>query len=314
MPIVSIIVPCHNRATFVRAAIDSICAQTLPEWELLLVDDGSVDDTFDALKSAAAQDARIRAFHRSHEGVGAARNFGVTQCAPDSRYLFFLDDDDELEPEALRRMSEYLDQHPEVGLLACQFQEIEVDGRKVGDRTRSRWKPSVLGVPRRLRATEYETPFVTFYCGTGQGPFAMYRRSVFQEVGGWETSFWPHEDTDMFCKMALRAKVHFLPDRLYRKRCHGSNVVQNYDRMMRAYQQFREKWYAYEPRSAEEAETVRDAAAFYRSSFRPFRDLRVGLRASLEFLRRPSMGRLRWAAHLFRSGMGDLIRYRIFKR
>jgi glycosyltransferase involved in cell wall biosynthesis len=314
MASVAVIVPCHNRSTFVRAAIDSIVQQTLGDWELILVDDGSQDDTFDVLANAAARDGRIRAFRRPHEGVGAARNFGASQCVPSTQYLFFLDDDDELEPGALATMSQYLERHPEVGLLGCQFQEITVDHKKVGSATRSRWVPSIFRIPRPLRPGEYETPFVTFYCGTGQGPFAMFRRCVFEKAGGWATEFWPHEDTDLFCKMALISKVHFLPERLYRKRVHGNNVVRDNERMTRAYRAFREKWDNYQPRNETEARIVREAAFFYRTSFKPCRHLRVGVKALLEFLRQPSLARLRWALHLFSSGIRELVQHRILAR
>jgi glycosyltransferase involved in cell wall biosynthesis len=308
---VSVIVPCHNRSEFIPATIESIVRQSLADWELILVDDGSEDDTFEILKNSAAGDPRIRAFRRDHEGVGAARNFGASQCSASSKYLFFLDDDDQLEPKALEQMSEYLDKHPEVGLVGCQFHEIGVDGHKIGAGNRSRWAPSTFGIPRPLRPNEYETPFATFYCATGQGPFALFRRSVFEKIGGWTTDFWPHEDTDIFCRMALLAKVHYLPDRLYRKRAHRSNVMKNTDRVMRAYDLFRRKWDNFQPRTKEEAATLRDAARFYRASFRPLRHLKVGTKALGEFVRSGDFGKLRWATTLFGCAIRDAIRYRI---
>jgi glycosyltransferase involved in cell wall biosynthesis len=308
---VSVIVPCHNRSELIPSTIESVVRQSLADWELILVDDGSEDNTFEILRSAATRDPRIRAFRREHEGVGAARNFGATQCAASSKYLFFLDDDDELEPPALQQMSEYLDNHPEVGLVGCQFHEIAVDGRHLGAGERSRWAPSTFGLPHSLRPNEYETPFAVFYCATGQGPFAMFRRSIFEEVGGWTTDFWPHEDTDLFCRMALIAKVHYLPDRLYRKRAHSSNVMKNADRVAHAYDLFRRKWDNFQPRTNEEAATLREAARFYRASFRPLRHLKVGTKALGEFVRSGDFGKLRWAAELFGCAIRDAIFYRV---
>jgi hypothetical protein len=92
-----------------------------------------------------------------------------------------------------------------------------------------------------MRDDEIETPFAVFFCGTGQGPFAMYRRSVYEQTTGWETAFWPHEDTDMFCQMPLQSKVHFLPDRLYLKRVHRAQGMYG-ARVQEAYGKFREKW------------------------------------------------------------------------
>jgi glycosyltransferase involved in cell wall biosynthesis len=311
MPLVSVIIASYNRADFVRAAIDSVRAQSLADWELILVDDGSTDETFTTLCRAAADDRRILAYRQQNAGIGAARNYGAAQCAPESRYLFFLDDDDALEPDALARMSAYLEQHPDVGLLACQYQRIDAAGRKYGRAKRSRWKPSFFGIPRPLLAAERETPFVTFYCGTGQGPFAMYRRSVFERAGGWETSLCAHVDTDLFCRMALLGKVHSLSDRFYLSRQHGSNISLDPERVAAAFRSFREKWAAYVPRNPSEAAVLRDAENFYRTSFSPLRDIKVGLLTLAHFLRRPSTSKLRSALRLFHSGLTDLVQHRV---
>jgi hypothetical protein len=138
----------------------------------------------------------------------------------------------------------------------------------------------------------------------------MFRKSVFEQTTGWTTEFWPHEDTDIFCQMALLGEVHYVPDRLYKKRSHSGNALLDSDRVMRAYAAFRAKWDRYEPRNPTEAQLLRDASRFYRGSFRPFRNIKVGTKAASEFLKTREIGKLTWALLLYRDAVRDIIRTR----
>ncbi len=170
---VSVIISCYNRSQYIRQTVTSILNQSLAQWQLVLVDDGSTDDTWEEIARLCALDARISGYQKLNGGTPAkTRNFGYSRCDPHSKYLFFLDDDDLLEPSALEKMSAYLDAHPEVGLLGCQFRNIDATGVELGPGKRDRWVPGRL-FPRRLQDHERATPFVSFYCATGQGPFAM---------------------------------------------------------------------------------------------------------------------------------------------
>lgn len=308
---ITVVTPCYNSRSFIADTVASVRSQDTSDWEYILVDDGSTDGTRDLLRKITNDDERIQMMEQSNAGTCRARNLGAEGASADAKYLLFLDHDDMLEPSALRVLSQHLDAHPDVGVAGCQFREINSDGAPGSLRTRSRWIPSVFGIPRPLRSTEYETPFATFYCATGQGPFAMFRRSIFLQVGGWTTEFWPHEDTDLFCKMSLLGKVHYLPDRLYRKRTHPGNALHDTERLMKAYGLFREKWDQFQPRNEMEARTLRDAARFYRASFRPLRHVKVGTKALGEFCRSRDPGKLRWALSLFGAAFRDAIRYRV---
>jgi glycosyltransferase involved in cell wall biosynthesis len=302
MSTVSLIVPCHNAANFLSATIDSVLDQEMSDWELILVDDGSCDATWEIISRYVRADSRIVGFQKSNEGTTKTRNWGFAKANSSSRYIFFLDHDDQLEPNALAQMSAYMDAHPDVGLVACQFQDISAAGCKLGTGKKSRWAPGMI-FPHKLRDNEVETPFVTFFCATGQGPFALYRRSVYVQTEGWETTFWPHEDTDMFCQMALLSKVHFLPDRLYLKRIHPTQGMNDGARVQRSYAAFRAKWDNRQPKNANEAALLQDAKRYYYSVHKPFRDLKVARAAFLSFFVRPSAGSLRWCVHLVASAL-----------
>lgn len=308
---ITVVTPCYNSRSFIADAVASVKSQDTADWNYVLVDDGSTDGTPDILLELSRTDPRIQIMSQANAGTCQARNLGASRARPDSQYLLFLDHDDMLEPNALRVLSDHLETHPDVCVAGCQFREINVDGAPGRVRTRSRWVPSVLGIPRPLRPSEYETPFATFYCATGQGPFAMFRRSIFEQAGGWTTEFWPHEDTDLFCKMALLGKIHYLPDRLYRKRAHAGNALNDTERLMSAYGLFRKKWDRFKPRNEAEAATLREAARFYRASFRPLRHIKVGSKAVGEFVRSRDPAKLRWALSLFGAALRDAIRYRM---
>lgn len=97
--LISIIMPVFNTAVYLEQAVSSILNQTYPHWELLVVDDGSVDDSWSILQKLSAKDNRIRIFHQKNSGVSAARNAGLKHVCGD--FLCLLDSDDWLPPQSL---------------------------------------------------------------------------------------------------------------------------------------------------------------------------------------------------------------------
>jgi glycosyltransferase involved in cell wall biosynthesis len=115
MPFFSIILPTFNRAHIVGRAIESILAQAFTDWELIVVDDGSRDNTFDIIRPFVLKDERIRYHFARNRGLAMARNTGIRMSY--GKYITFLDSDDEFLPEHLAIRSVYLMTHPEVELL-----------------------------------------------------------------------------------------------------------------------------------------------------------------------------------------------------
>ncbi|MCM1500956.1 MAG: glycosyltransferase family 2 protein [Clostridium sp.] len=99
---VSVIVPIYNSAATLRTCLDSILCQSFQEYEIILVDDGSEDGSFQVCQQYAKQDSRIRIFKKENGGVSSARNFGIEKAQGD--YLFFLDSDDYIPPQYLYSM------------------------------------------------------------------------------------------------------------------------------------------------------------------------------------------------------------------
>ena len=116
-PRVSVIMPAYNAAAFVRAAVDSILAQTFVDFELIILNDGSTDDTQDIIERY--DDNRIRLINKSNSGVAATLNLGLTEAQ--GEFIWRHDADDISLPEKLARQVTFLDSHPEFVLCATQI-------------------------------------------------------------------------------------------------------------------------------------------------------------------------------------------------
>src|SRR3712207_4601210 len=106
-PLVSIVIPCYNQAHFLGEAIESVLAQTYPHFEVVVVDDGSTDNT----EAVAARYPGVRCIRQENQGLAAARNTGIRRS--NGSYLVFLDADDRLLPNALEVGLKHLKEHPE---------------------------------------------------------------------------------------------------------------------------------------------------------------------------------------------------------
>ena len=128
-PYFSIVVPCYNRADILAETVAGILRQQDPDFELLLVDDGSRDDTLAVAQALARTDERIRVFTQPNAERGAARNHGLREAR--GRYVNFFDCDDEMYPNHLQVVRAYVVQHGEVELLHTGYEIISEDGRVV---------------------------------------------------------------------------------------------------------------------------------------------------------------------------------------
>jgi glycosyltransferase involved in cell wall biosynthesis len=120
MPTVSIVTPLYNKAAYIADTIGSVLSQTYPDWEMLVVDNGSTDGSWE--KAQAFQDSRIRFLQSPKQGPGAARNYGLTHAR--GEWIQFLDADDLLEPDYLEKQLAAAQQHPEAEIIACCWQEF----------------------------------------------------------------------------------------------------------------------------------------------------------------------------------------------
>lgn len=187
-PLVSVIVPAFNAAQQLRESLDSACAQTCSEIELVLVDDGSTDDTLEIARSFAP---RLRVLEQPRQGPGAARNAGILSThAP---YIAFLDADDLWDPSKLARQVAALEALPEAGLCCTDFSlSAEPETNRESRYARFDAIDGDDAFHRLLHANFLATSAV------------MLRRSTLAETGLFDGTLRGSEDLDLWLRMAHR--------------------------------------------------------------------------------------------------------------
>jgi glycosyltransferase involved in cell wall biosynthesis len=198
MPKVSVIIPTYNRRDFVREAIASVLAQSYRDFELLVVDDGSRDDT-----AAVVQEFEgVRSISQPNRGVSAARNYGV--ALSNGELLAFLDSDDLWQPRKLACQVAFFTAHPETRI--CQSEEIWL---RHGTRVNPHHKHRKTGGDIFVRSLEL--------CLVSPSA-VMLRRELFEQVGGFDESLPACEDYDLWLRIAATEPIHLLETPLVIKR------------------------------------------------------------------------------------------------
>ena len=195
MPRVSVIIPSFNCADFVAAAVESVLAQSIDDCEVVVVDDGSTDDTQITLQPYLSN-PRFRRVYQRNRGLPGARNSGVRLS--DSKYVAFLDADDQLRPDALRLMTEKLDEARSAWCL------VDIFKRKPGG--------------DEIRRTQI--PQGDLYYGILQDDFIrrgmFLRRDAFLFVGMYDEAMKYREDWDLNIRMfAARMPYSYIAEPLY---------------------------------------------------------------------------------------------------
>lgn len=182
-PIVSVIIPTYNRWPMVGSAVASVLAQSYRDFELIVVDDGSTDES---ARELAKFGAPVRYFHQVRRGVSAARNFGVRQCR--GRLIAFLDSDDLWRADKLRIQIGFMENFPAVRI--CQTDEVWIrNGARVNPKTKHR-KPSGDIFARSLELCLVSPSAV------------MMTRELFERCGGFDESLPVCEDYDLWLRIA----------------------------------------------------------------------------------------------------------------
>lgn len=196
MTAVSVIIPTYDRAVKIGRAISSVLQQSFPDYELLIVDDGSTDHTRSVLIQFGP---RIRLlFHDENKGVSAARNTGI--FASDAPLIAFLDSDDHWLPEKLSTQVRYFQEHPEA--VVCQTEELWVrNGRRVNP-MKKHLKPSGDIFEASLKLCLVSPSAV------------MLRRSLLNEVGLFDESLPACEDYDLWLRISCLHPVHLIREPL----------------------------------------------------------------------------------------------------
>lgn len=211
-PRFSILVPTFNQAHYLGQALDSLLAQTCGDFEALVVDDGSVDNTPQVLAAYAARDKRVRSFRRNNGGCGAALNTGLKQAR--GAWVGWLSSDDLFEPDKLAVHVQASLQHPEASFFHTHFYYLdEATGEKSSPDPWRSVPPAHFQVSRLLEGNYVH------------GNAVMVRKDVFDEAGYFDEGMRYGQDFDMWLRMSARYRSVYLEARTCVTRWHSGQTT-----------------------------------------------------------------------------------------
>lgn len=196
MPKVSIVLPCYNGAALLGEAITSCINQTYQDWELIIINDCSTDNTLEVANNFAAQDSRISVYtNEKNSKLPASLNNGFRKAT--GEYWTWTSDDNILHPDMLETMVTYLDKHEDVGFVASDEQFIDMDGKVLA----VRYLPDDLDLRLPLN------------CHIGAS--FMYRSDVAKQIGEYREDLFLVEDYEYFLRLSDNCKLVRIPKVLY---------------------------------------------------------------------------------------------------
>lgn len=209
-PVVSVLLPAYNAAEYIASAVESVLRQTYRDFELIVVDDGSTDATLEILRKLERADPRVRIISRPNTGIVGALN--DAWYASRGRLLARMDGDDLCLPGRFERQVRYMDEHPDVVMLGTNVMVMDAEGDDVAPLKGLCFTHEEIDWALLAR----QWPVVH--------PTVMIRREAMERIGGYRQGTFPHEDHDLFLRLAEVGKVEALRDVLLRYRRHAKSV------------------------------------------------------------------------------------------
>jgi len=213
MPKVSVIVPCYNSSNFIKRTINSVLFQTFKDWELILVDDCSIDNTVEIIEEYVKRDPRIKLFKTEKNSGGPAhpKNVGLKEAK--GEYIAFLDHDDEWLPEKLEKQLEVFEKsdNPRLGLVTCSSFLVDRDNKVIGKISTKNKKeifPEIL-----IRNPIHSNSSV------------LIKKEVLKLVGERDENLKYSEDYDMWIRIAKQYDFFFIEKPLFNYRLHKNNTT-----------------------------------------------------------------------------------------
>lgn len=193
-PLVTIITPTYNREGFIGQSINSVLSQTYPNFELLIIDDGSTDRTQEVVAPYLA-DGRVRFFSQENQGQSVARDRGLYEAK--GGFVCFLDSDNAWFPDKLEKSLQVFEENPSVDIVYGDYMVIDAEGRE-------------LGVNRMKRYSGRITPMLIHDNFVSMNT-TMTRRRCFEEMGGFESNDRLAEDYGLWLRFSTQYTFHYLP-------------------------------------------------------------------------------------------------------
>lgn len=220
---IGIVIPCFNSASFLPNTLHSIQQQSVSNWCVQIVDDGSTDATVQLAQSLASTDERIRIYSQKNHGVAHARNRGFA-LLPSVDYVLFLDHDDCLLPAALEELSGYLAGHSSAAGVHGELTYIDAQSCPLDQPVSPRY---ILDKWKLRRSNDNEPTTLATLCvwpcikTPGQ---LLVKYSVLLQIGVYDPNTVPSDDWDLQLRVAIHQPLLFLPCPVLKKRIHAGNA------------------------------------------------------------------------------------------
>jgi glycosyltransferase involved in cell wall biosynthesis len=215
-PKVSIVIPTYCHRDLILRTLDSVFHQTMTDYEIIVVNDGSTDDT-GAILAPLVDAKRIQYFEQSNQGQSRARNYGIERCR--GEYVALLDDDDLWPEDKLQWQVNFLDANPDVGMVGGTLQAIDEHGA-------FRWKGTFFPAID-FKALFAENPFLS----PGQ---TLIRSDLLRRVGGMNPTIWGADDWDLWFRIAKVSRIVMLDRLALYYRLHPGNASKQTARLLKA--------------------------------------------------------------------------------
>ena len=205
--LITVYITNYNYQDYIKQAIESVLNQTLKNFELFIIDDGSTDNSKDIIESFR-QLNNVTIIYQKNQGLNITNN--IAMRLSNSKYLMRLDADDFIEPDALEVLSNILESDEELGLVFPDYYYVDKKGVKIGEEKRHDFSKDV---------SLYDQP--------AHGACTMIRLSFLKEIGGYNESFNCQDGYDLWLKFITHYKVTNVNKPLFYYRQHGNNLTTN---------------------------------------------------------------------------------------
>jgi glycosyltransferase involved in cell wall biosynthesis len=195
MPKISVVVPAYNVCNYIEDTLKSLECQTFQDFEVLIVNDGSTDNTANVVQPFVERDSRFKLLHKKNGGLSSARNYGINYAV--GEYIALLDGDDTYHPDKLANHVGHLEQNPDVGVVYSASRAIRDDGR-----------PTFITLSGKPVNSD---PLLALLCKNfiGHGSNGVFRRSLVSSIGEFDETLRSMEDIDFWLRVAATRQWKF---------------------------------------------------------------------------------------------------------
>ncbi|MTJ10461.1 MULTISPECIES: glycosyltransferase family 2 protein [unclassified Anabaena] len=292
-PMVSVIIPAYNAAQFLPAAITSVQRQTCSDWELLIINDGSTDDTVAVVRQYQETDNCIHLIHQLNQGVSTARNLGIEKSK--GQIIAFLDADDQWFPDKLQQHLQHFQSHPRLGVSFSQVEILNQSGEPTGQVSSS-------------RLTDLKPEYLLSENPTTTTSNWVVRKEVFAQVGGFSPDMSYSEDLEWLLRVICTGvwEIAGINQVLTRYRTSSAGLSSNLYRMETGWNQLVEKAKIYAPQLVENHFALAQALHLRYLARRAFR-LKLPAAVGVDFMSRALVSDWRLLFHQPRRSLLTLV-------